>query len=66
MPQDAIKFTVEPMIVAFSIYWTKEVLGGPESWPLSDWTPPLLGAFYLLAGLELATAMRTRIRRRTA
>ncbi len=66
VPENAIKFTVGAMIVAFGTYWTMEGIGGPDTWPLSDWTLPILGAFYLLAGLAAATAMRTRVRRRIA
>ncbi len=66
VPENAIKFTVGAMIVAFGTYWTMEGIGGPDTWPLSDWTLPILGAFYLLAGLAVATAMRTRVRRRIA
>ncbi len=66
VPENAIKFTVGAMIVAFGTYWTMEGIGGPEVWPLSDWTLPILGAFYLLAGLAIATLMRTRVRRGVA
>ena len=51
------------MIVAFGTYWTMEGIGGPEVWPFADWTLLLLGGFYLAAGLAVATAMRTRVRR---
>ena len=66
VPENAIKFAVGAMIVAFGTYWTMEGIGGPEVWPLSDWTLLLLGAFYLAAGLAVATAMRTRVRREAA
>lgn len=66
VPENAIKFTVVAMIVAFGTYWTMEGIGGSEVWPLSDWTLPVLGAFYLAAGLAVAAAMRTRLRRRVA
>jgi uncharacterized membrane protein len=66
VPENAIKFTVGAMIVAFGTYWTMEGIGGPGTWPLSDWTLPMLGAFYLLAGLAVATAMRARVRQRIA
>jgi len=66
VPENAIKFTVGAMIVAFGTYWTMEGIGGPDTWPLSDWTLPILGAFYLLVGLAVATAMRTRVRRKIA
>lgn len=66
VPENAIKFTVGAMIVAFGTYWTMEGVGGPEVWPLSDWTLPILGVFYLLAGLAIATVMRMRVRQETA
>ncbi len=66
VPENAIKFTVGAMIVAFGTFWTMEGVGGPEVWPLSDWTLPILGAFYLLAGLAIATVMRMRVRRGAA
>ncbi len=66
VPENAIKFTVGAMIVAFGTYWTMEGIGGPEVWPLSDWTLPILGAFYLLAELAIATLMRVRLRQGVA
>ncbi len=66
VPENAIKFTVGAMIVAFGTYWTMEGIGGSEVWPLSDWTLPILGAFYLAAGLAVAAAMRARVRRQAA
>jgi transposase len=61
--ENAIKFIVGAMIVGFGTYWTMEGIGGPEVWPLSDWTLAILGAFYLLAGLAIATVLRLRMRR---
>jgi uncharacterized membrane protein len=66
VPENAIKFTVGAMIVAFGTYWTMEGIGGSEVWPLSDWTLPILAAFYLAAGLAVATAMRARVRQEAA
>jgi uncharacterized membrane protein len=66
VPENAIKLTVGAMIVAFGTYWTMEGIGGSEVWPLSDWTLPILGAFYLAAGLAVAAAMRARVRRAAA
>ena len=63
VPENAIKFAVGATIVAFGTYWTMEGIGGPEVWPFADWTLLLLGGFYLAAGLAVATAMRTRVRR---
>ena len=66
VPENAIKFAVGAMIVSFGTYWTMEGIGGPEVWPWSDWTLLLLGAFYLLGGLAVATLMRARVRREAA
>ena len=63
VPENAIKFTVGAMIVAFGTYWTLEGIGGPEVWPLSDWTLPILGAFYLAAGLGISMTMRALMRK---
>ena len=63
VPENAIKFTVGAMVVAFGTYWTMEGIGGSEVWPLSDWTLLILAAFYLAAGLAVAAAMRARVRR---
>lgn len=63
VPENAIKFIVGAMIVGFGTYWTMEGIGGPEVWPLSDWTLAILGAFYLFAGLAIATVLRLRMRR---
>lgn len=62
-PDNAINFTVLAMIVAYGTYWTMEGIGRPEVWPLSDRTLLILVAFYLDAGLAVATAMRTWVRR---
>ncbi len=61
VPENAIKFAVGAMILAFGTYWTMEGLGGTEIWPLSDWTLLVLGVFYLLAGLGLAAMLRVRV-----
>ncbi len=66
VPENAIKFTVGAMIVAFGTYWTMEGIGGAGVWPWSDWTLLLLGAFYLLAGLAVAMVLRMRLRREAA
>lgn len=66
VPENAIKFTVGAMIVAFGTYWTMEGIGGADLWPLSDWTLPVLGVFYLLGGLAIATALRARLRQQVA
>ena len=66
VPENAIKFAVGAMIVAFGTFWTMEGIGGAGVWPLADWTVPLLAAFYLLGGLAIATINRQRFARRIA
>ena len=66
VPENAIKFTVGAMILAFGTYWTMEGIGGGGIWPLSDWTLLLLGLFYGLAGLGAATVLRMRVRQGVA
>lgn len=66
VPENAIKFAVGAMIVSFGTYWTMEGIGGPEVWPLSDWTLLLLGGFYLAGGLATATLMRARVSKAAA
>lgn len=66
VPENTIKFVVGAMIVSFGTYWTMEGIGGADIWPYSDWTLLMLGAFYLLAGLAIATVMRRQIQGRMA
>lgn len=66
VPENAIKFAVGSMILAFGTYWTMEGIAGGEVWPLSDWSLLILAVFYLLSGLVVATAMRSRVRGRPA
>lgn len=60
VPENAIKFGVGAMIVAFGTFWTLEALAGPAAWPLGDWSLLILVAFYLLGGLAIATVLRRR------
>ncbi len=66
VPENAIKFTVGAMIVAFGTYWTMEGLGGPAIWPWEDVTLLALALFYLVGGLGVATLLRTRLQRGVA
>lgn len=66
VPENAIKFAVGAMIVAFGTFWTMEGIGGSDIWSLSDWSLLILALFYLGSGLAIATVMRTRVRRRAA
>jgi uncharacterized membrane protein len=59
VPENAIKFLVGAMIVAFGTFWTLEAMA-PGAWPLGDWCLPLLAAFYLLGGLLLVPVFRLR------
>ena len=60
VPENAIKFLVGAMIVSFGTYWTLELLGGEDIWPLGDWSLPVLMAFYLVGGLAVAALLRAR------
>ena len=60
VPENAIKFVVGAMIVAFGTFWTIEALGGATAWALGDWSLPALVGFYLLGGLSVATVLRRR------
>lgn len=57
VPENAIKFLVGAMIVAFGTFWTLEALA-PGAWPLGDWSLPLLAAFFLLGGVALVPLYR--------
>jgi uncharacterized membrane protein len=58
VPENAIKFAVGAMIVAFGTFWTLEALGGPTIWPGGDWSLLGLVAFYLGGGVVLAIVLR--------
>ncbi len=60
VPENAIKFVVGAMIVAFGTFWTIEALGGAGAWALGDWSLPALIGFYLLGGLTVAVLLRWR------
>lgn len=57
VPENAIKFLVGAMITAFGTFWTLEAMA-PGAWPMGDWSLPLLGAFYLVAGFMLVPLFR--------
>ncbi|MCW3475416.1 COG4280 domain-containing protein [Limobrevibacterium gyesilva] len=61
VPENAIKFVVGAMIVAFGTFWTLEAMGGAAAWPLGDWSLVGLVLFYLLGGLLLAVALRRHL-----
>jgi Ca2+/H+ antiporter, TMEM165/GDT1 family len=58
VPENAIKFVVGAMIVAFGTFWTLESIGGPAVWPGGDWSLPVLVLFYAGGGVLLATLFR--------
>lgn len=60
VPENAIKFTVGAMIVAFGTFWTWEGIAGRDAWPIGDWSLLVLGAFYLAGGLAIARLLRDR------
>lgn len=58
VPENAIKFVVGAMIVAFGTFWTLEAMGGDAAWPMGDWSLLALLAFYLVGGLVLALILK--------
>jgi len=58
VPENAIKFVVGTMILAFGTFWTLEALGGADVWPFSDWSLLGLVAFYFCGGLGLSALLR--------
>ena len=66
VPENTIKFGVGAMIVSFGTFWSLEAIGGPDIWPMADWSLIGLVAFYVIGGLVLSTALRPRILRGVA
>ena len=66
VPENAIKFGVGAMIVSFGTFWSLEAIGGPEIWPMADWSLVGLVAFYVIGGLLASIALRPRILRGVA
>jgi uncharacterized membrane protein len=60
VPENAIKFVVGAMIVAFGNFWLLEALGGPEIWPMGASALIGLVVFYILGGVLLIAALRPR------
>ena len=60
VPENAIKFVVGTMILAFGTFWTLEAVGGADAWPLSDWSLLGLVAFYFGGGLVLSMLLRAQ------
>jgi uncharacterized membrane protein len=60
VPENTIKFGVGAMIVSFGTFWSLEALGGPDIWPMADWSLIGLVAFYVTGGLLLSAALRPR------
>lgn len=65
VPENALKFVVGGMIMAFGTFWTLEALAGPV-WPLGDWTLLALVGFFLLGGQALVPLIGRREARRIA
>ena len=57
VPENAIKFVVGAMIVAFGMFWTLEALAG-DIWPAGDWSVLGLAAFFLAGGQALVPLVR--------
>ena len=66
VPENTIKFGVGAMIVSFGTFWSLEAIGGPEIWPMADWSLVGLVAFYVIGGLLASIALRRRIPRGVA
>ena len=66
VPENTIKFGVGAMIVSFGTFWSLESIGGPNIWPMADWSLIGLVAFYVIGGLVLSTALRPRMLRGVA
>jgi uncharacterized membrane protein len=61
VPENAIKFAVGAMIVAFGMFWTLEAMAG-DVWPLGEWSLPALAVFFIAAGQALVPLVRARPR----
>ncbi len=66
VPENTIKFGVGAMIVSFGTFWSLEALGGPNIWPMADWSLIGLVVFYVTGGLLLSSALRPRLVRGAA
>lgn len=65
IPENSMKFAVGALLTGFGVFWCCEGLGAP--WPGGDLAIAPLIAFYLVAGLVMAGAIRSmRTRTRTA
>lgn len=60
VPENAIKLLVSAMIVAVGTFWSLEALGGTNTWPLGDWSLPVLAEVYLLGSIMVAWLLRSR------
>ena len=54
VPENALKFAVGTLLLAFGTYWTGEAVSGPAAWTLGNASIPLLAAIYAGAGLMLS------------
>ena len=64
VPENAIKFIVGAMSVAFGNFWSLEALGGSAIWPIGASALIALVVFYILGGLLVIAALRARETRR--
>jgi len=65
IPENSMKFVVGALLTGFGVFWCCEGMGAP--WPGGDLAIAPLIAFYLVAGLLMAWAVRAmRTRTRTA
>jgi uncharacterized membrane protein len=56
VPENAIKFIVGAVLLAFGTFWVLEALG--YAWPFGEAALPVLAGFYLLGGLLLTILLK--------
>lgn len=54
IPENTIKFIVGAALLSFGTFWTAESLGGPQVWPLADWSLLILFAINAGSGFVLS------------
>jgi uncharacterized membrane protein len=59
VPENAIKFIIGAVLLAFGTFWGLNALG--YDWPFGDAALPALVGFYLLGGLLLVAPLKARV-----
>lgn len=57
VPENAIKFIVGSALLSFGTFWTAESLGGPQVWPLADWSILILFGINAGSGLVMSRVL---------